>query len=334
MSHTVELIAEIGVNHNGDLSLAAEMTDAAIEAGADTIKYQAFSVAGLVAGNAQTASYQAEATGFLDQAEMLENLALPINAFGELMERCESRNVAFLCTAFEAGLLAALIDLGMTRIKVPSGELDNHPFLDCIGAHRLPVILSTGMGTLNEVVSGHRRLVEAGAGSISILQCTSLYPAPAEAANLRAMTSIAEATGCPIGYSDHTEGDATAIAAVALGATIIEKHFTTDRLLPGPDQAASMEPDAFKCMARRLKETAAALGDGTKKPNPAEVEIARLARRSWHFDSDLPAGTILGPEMIKLVRPQGGLPPGDSPLGRELRRAVSKNAAVTDEDLS
>lgn len=312
------VIAEAGVNHNGDLERARDMVAAASEAGADVVKFQAFRAHNLVTAGAATADYQSANTGKANQADLLGDLELALDEFAMLAQRCAAAGIEFLCTPFDAGMAGDLIALGMKRVKVASGELTNTPALETFAAFGLPVILSTGMATLDEVQAALAALDRAGAKDITVLHCTSLYPAPVGTVNLRAMATLARETGRPVGYSDHTLDDHVAVAAVALGATVIEKHFTLDRSLPGPDHAASLEPDAFAAMVRRLRETVEALGDGEKKPAPGEAETAALVRRSWHAARALSAGTRLTEPDLVLKRPADGLPPGDSPLGRVL----------------
>ncbi|MGE4221384.1 MAG: N-acetylneuraminate synthase family protein [Alphaproteobacteria bacterium] len=328
------VIAEAGVNHNGDLDRALAMVTAAAEAGADYVKFQAFSADKLVSHGARTAAYQADNTGETEQAALLRKLELPLDAFATIAAACRKAGIGFMATAFDVDQVEALVALGMDRIKVASGELTNTPALARFAGLGLPVLLSTGMATLDEVGEAIAVLRAHGAQDITLLHCTSLYPAPVTALNLSAIHTMAAAFGLPVGYSDHSLGDHAAIAAVALGASVIEKHFTLDRSLPGPDHRASLEPDELGTMIRRLTETAAALGDGIKAPAPGEAETARLVRRSWHAARPLPAGTVLGPDDLTLKRPADGLPPAQSPVGKPLCRAVAADAAITAEDIA
>ena len=245
-----------------------EMVVAAAEAGADYIKFQGFRADEIVTDSARTAGYQATNTGIQSQHELLRGLEIPLDEMAVLAEECQSHGVRFLCTPFDVSMTSDLIDMGMDRIKVASGELTNAPALARFASFGLPVILSTGMATMDEVDSAVAELRGGRAGDITLLHCTSLYPAPPETLNLRAMTALAERFGLPVGYSDHSLGDYAAVAATALGATVIEKHFTLDRNLPGPDHRASLEPDELASMIAKLGKTAAALGDGTKRPAP------------------------------------------------------------------
>jgi len=328
------VIAEAGVNHNGDLGRAREMVAAAAAAGADIVKFQAFTVAGLVARGAQTAAYQAANTGKSNQASLLGDLELSRDDFAVLADDCRRHRIGFLATAFDVEIVEALVAMGMNRIKVASGEITNTPALQRFARLGLPILLSTGMATMNEVETAVGTLKKAGAKDITLLHCTSLYPAPAAALNLRAMTAMAEHFGLPVGYSDHSLGDQAAIAAVALGAQVIEKHFTPDRALAGPDHKASLEPDELAEMIRKLRETAAMLGDGEKKPAPGEAETAALVRRSWHTARDIPAGTVLSASDLVLKRPADGLAPDACPLGRRLEVALRADDPVRLEHLA
>ncbi len=328
------VIAEAGVNHNGDAGRAREMVAAAASAGADIVKFQAFSAVGLVARGARSASYQSANTGVSDQAALLAGLELGRDAFAMLAEECRRHRIGFLATAFDVDAVEALVAMGMDRIKVASGEITNLPALRRFGALGLPVILSTGMATLAEIEAAVATLRAAGAGDITLLHCTSLYPAPPATLNLRAIPAMAAQFGLPVGYSDHSLGDHAAIAAGALGATAIEKHFTLDRGLPGPDHAASLEPDELAAMIRKLRDLSAMLGDGDKKPAPGEAETAALVRRSWHAARDLAAGTVLAGDDLTLKRPADGLAPACGLVGRQLRVAVGADAPITAADLA
>ncbi|MDP6515398.1 MAG: N-acetylneuraminate synthase family protein [Alphaproteobacteria bacterium] len=323
------IIAEAGVNHNGDLARASEMVHAAAESGADLVKFQAFSAAGLVAGDAATAAYQRANTGARDQRALLRGLELGLDDFTTLAETCRAAGVGFLCTSFDSAMVRALVALGMPWLKVASGELTNSPALRALGAFDLPVLLSTGMATEAEVATAIGHLRAGGVTAITLLHCTSLYPAPYDTVNLRAMVAMADRFDCPVGYSDHTGDDQVTIAAVALGARVIEKHFTLSRALPGPDHAASLEPQEFAVMVERLRAVVAALGDGVKRPAPGEAAVAALVRRSWHAARALPTGTTLMAADVVLKRPAGGLVPDQSPVGRRLLAEVAADESIT-----
>lgn len=327
------IIAEAGVNHDGDPGRAREMVAAAAEAGADYIKFQGFRADEIVTAGAETAAYQATNTGVRNQHELLRALEIPLDEMALLAAECRSRAIRFLCTPFDVSMAGDLVDMGMDRIKVASGELTNAPALARFAGFGLPVILSTGMATIDEVGTAVAALRDGGADDITLLHCTSLYPAPPDTLNLRAMTTLAERFGLPVGYSDHSLGDYAAIAATALGATVIEKHFTLDRNLPGPDHRASLEPDELASMIAKLGKTAAALGDGDKRPAPGEAETARLVRRSWHAARALAADTRLSEGDVMLSRPADGLAPADSPVGRVLARTLAPGAPIRAEDL-
>jgi N-acetylneuraminate synthase/N,N'-diacetyllegionaminate synthase len=328
------VIAEAGVNHNGDLGRAKELVAAAAAAGADYVKFQVFSASELVAAGGRSASYQAANTGVEDQRALLRGLELARADFAVLAQECRNRKVGFLATAFDETAIAELLALGMDRIKIASGELTNTPALRFFGGLGRPILLSTGMATMQEVEAALATLTRAGASDITLLHCTSLYPAPPETLNLRAMTAMAERFGRPVGYSDHSLGDAAAVAAVALGASVIEKHFTLDRSLPGPDHKASLEPDELAALIRKLRATAVMLGDGEKRPAPGEADVAATVRRSWHARRRLAAGTCLAAADIALKRPAHGLPPAASPVGRRLAVDVDADAPIRERDLA
>jgi N,N'-diacetyllegionaminate synthase len=305
----LSVIAEAGVNHDGDVGRARELVHAAADAGADMVKFQAFRAKEIASRSAEPAHYQRQRAGAASQQDLLEALTLDLDDFAGLAELCKSANIEFLCTAFDVAMLAELVAMGMPCIKIASGELTNSPALERAAALNRPILLSTGMATLAEVRSALDVLGRAQAYDITLLHCTSLYPAPIDAINLRAMVTLRQAFDLPVGYSDHTLGDHVAITAVALGACVIEKHLTLDAGSAGPDHAASLEPEAFAVMVGRLRETAAALGDGVKAPSPDEIEMAALVRRSWHAARDLDAGHRLSEEDICLKRPATGLAP-------------------------
>lgn len=323
------VIAEAGVNHNGDLGRALEMVKAAADAGADFIKFQAFETDSLVARGTKTAAYQRTNTGRSDQAEMLRSLEMSADAFLNIAKACEQNGIRFLCTAFDETMIDKFVSFGMDRIKIASGELTSLATLRRFAALGLPVYLSTGMATLAEVREAIEVLRDGGAPEIIALQCTSLYPAPIETLNLRAMQTMREEFGIAVGFSDHSLGDHAAIAAVALGAVVIEKHFTLDRTLPGPDHAASLEPRELKAMISRLRDVSKMLGDGVKAPCPAETETAAVARRSWHATRDLPAGAVLTDADMALKRPASGIGGAQSLTGRRLVRAVQAETPFT-----
>jgi N,N'-diacetyllegionaminate synthase len=327
------VIAEAGVNHNGDPGIARDMIAVARDAGADAVKFQAFVADDLVAAGTRTAAYQSANTGVVDQSDLLRSLALGMHQFEDLARACGDAGIEFLCTAFDDDLIDPLVAMGMRRIKVASGELTNVPALRRFAASGLPVLLSTGMATLEEVIEAVAVLREAGAKDITLLHCTSIYPAPESAINLRAMLTMRERCGLPVGYSDHSLGDHVSIAAVALGASVIEKHFTLDRRMPGPDHAASLEPAELANFVRKLRATANSMGDGVKRPAEGEADTANLVRKSWHATRALPVGTLLGAGDIKLKRPASGLAPKVELAGRRLVQARAADEPIRAEDI-
>lgn len=323
------IIAEAGVNHNGSEALAMALVEAAAKAGADAVKFQTFNADKLVRPGAAKAEYQERETGSGDQYGMLRALELPADAYPRLLGRCNELGIEFMSTPFDEEAADFLCGLGMRRIKVPSGELTNHPFLRYLAAKGLPIILSTGMSNLNEVVEAinviedvwRRDEVEIHPAMLTVLHCTSNYPTGPEDVNLRAMQTLAGACQLPVGYSDHTNGVAVAIAATALGATVLEKHFTLDHELPGPDHKASLEPEMFARMVREIRIVERALGDGVKQPRPAELPVRDLVRRSVTLARPVKSGQALTAADLILLRPGNGIPP------RELDRVIGRRAA-------
>jgi N-acetylneuraminate synthase len=315
------VIAEAGVNHNGNLDMALRLVDAAANAGADVVKFQTFKSEEVVSPLAPKAAYQARTTGGSEsQLEMVKKLELAPEAFAEIQQRCGQRDIVFMATPFDNGSVDLLHKLGVVAFKIGSGELTNLPFLTYVAAKGRPVILSTGMGNLDEVTAAVDTIRAGGNRDLVLLHCVSNYPASASSINLRAMKTLEEHFQVPIGYSDHTEGIEISLAAAALGACVIEKHFTLDRNLPGPDHQASLEPDEFRAMAAGIRKVQAALGDGRKQPAAEELNTAAVARRSLVAAVDLLAGTVLTETMISVRRPGTGLPPSNLPqlIGRRL----------------
>lgn len=304
------VIAEAGVNHNGSLEMALNLVEAAARAGAEVVKFQTFRAEEVASAQAAQAAYQRTNTGLeQSQVEMLRGLELPEGSYPVLMERCRRLGIGFLSTAFDAQSADMLESLGMTAFKVPSGEITNFPLLAHLAAKGRPIILSTGMSSLPEVHEAVELLQAHGARELALLHCVSNYPAQPGDVNLRAMASMAQATGLPVGYSDHVMGNEVALAAVALGACVIEKHFTLDRGLPGPDHLASAEPDELAALVKGVRVVEACLGHGRKEPAASEEETRQVARRSLVAAVDIPAGTRLTAQMITLKRPGTGLPP-------------------------
>ena len=331
------IIAEAGVNHNGDLALALRLVRAAARAGADVVKFQSFRAERLATRGAPKAAYQLQTTARGEsQFQMLRRLELDRQATIRLMAACEEEGIAFLSSPFDRRSAAMLHELGMERFKVPSGEVVNLPYLRFLGGLGKPVILSTGMCHLEEVERAVETLRAAGCPRVTLLHCVTQYPAPPEEVNLRAMLTLARATGCPVGYSDHTLGLEVPLAAVALGAVVIEKHFTLDRGLPGPDHRASLEPDELAALVRGIRKVEAALGDGVKRPAPCERDNRRLVRRGLVAVRDLPPGHRLRAEDLAAKRPAVGFTPDqmEQVVGRCLRRPLRADQPLTPECLA
>jgi N-acetylneuraminate synthase/N,N'-diacetyllegionaminate synthase len=325
VGHPCFVIAEVGVNHNGDISVAERLIDEAAEIGADAVKFQTFTPELLATSDAPKARYQSERDDAPTQAEMLRRLALDEAAHVALKARAEARNLVFLSSAFDADAVEFLDSLDVAAIKVPSGELTNHALLAQIARTGRPVLMSTGMATMPEVDAAMEPFQEMGA-SVVLLHCVSSYPAPPAEANLRAMNTLRERFAVPVGWSDHTPGIAIAGAAVALGANVVEKHLTLDRSMPGPDHAASLEPDEFRSMVDAVRNIESAIGDGVKVPTAAEADIARVARKSLHWRRTLSAGDRISADDLIALRPGTGLPPSE--LDRLVGRAVTTPTAA------
>lgn len=327
------VIAEAGVNHDGSLDRALALVEAAAAAGADAVKFQAFRADRLATAEAPKAGYQLAGTDPDEsQLEMLRRLELPFDAYRTLQAAAESAGIEFLSSMFDEEAADALDALGVAAFKIPSGEVTNLPLLSHVGRLGRPVILSTGMATLDEVAAAVEAL---GDDRIVILHCVSAYPAPVGEANLRAMATMAEAFGRPVGFSDHTLGVEATLGAVALGACMIEKHLTLDRAAPGPDHAASLEPNEFASLVRSIRVVESALGDGRKVPTESERETAAVARKSLVAACRIPAGTVVTDEMVALSRPGTGLPPGARELvvGRVAEVDIPEGALLTTEQV-
>jgi N-acetylneuraminate synthase/N,N'-diacetyllegionaminate synthase len=327
----VYVIAEAGVNHNGDIALAHRLVDIAASSGADAVKFQTFSPDKLVSSTAATTPYQRDRGGSSDQRSLLESLILPETAWAELRDHARQSGITFLSTPFDLDSAELLVRLGLPALKVSSGELTNLPYLRQLSSLGVTLLVSTGMGTAGEVTAAVEACAEAP--GLVLFHCVSAYPAPVEECNLRAIPAMAAAHGVPVGWSDHTPGLTTGLGAVALGAPILEKHFTADRTLPGPDHMASLEPGELSEYVTETKRLARALGDGDKRRMPSEEENATLVRRSWHAAVDLPAGTVLDSGHLSLLRPEGGISPALDIRGRLVSRPIAAGAPVTDADL-
>lgn len=311
-SDKVFIIAEAGVNHNGSLELAKKLIDVASESGVDAVKFQTFKADKLVSKTAKKAEYQKETTDTNEsQYEMIKKLELDEAAHRELIKYCKSKNILFLSTPFDHESIALLHGLGMSIFKIPSGEITNLPYLRQIGRFGKEVILSTGMADLGEVEDALDVLVQAGTPkeNITILHATTEYPCPMDEVNLKAMQTMLHAFGAKVGYSDHTQGIEIPIAAVAMGARVIEKHFTLDREMPGPDHKASLEPDELKAMVQAIRHVEKALGNGMKKPSKSEAKNKAIARKSILTCKAIKKGEKLTKDNITIKRPGNGMSP-------------------------
>jgi len=320
--YPVYVIAEAGVNHNGDLDLARQLVDVAVSAGADAVKFQSFNAEAIAATDAPKANYQlATTTPEQSQFEMLRKLELSRDAHYALKSYCDVKGITFLSTPFDEQSVDLLESLSVPAYKISSGDLTNLPLIEYVSRKKKPLIVSTGMATLEEVATAVETVQKAGCNELILLHCVSNYPALPDEANLRAMKLMEREFAGPVGFSDHTEGIAVSLAAVALGAAVIEKHFTIDRNLPGPDHQASLEPTEFSSLVTGIRTIERALGDGRKKPTQAELETAKVARRSIMSVIDLKAGTILQRDSLVLKRPGTGLPPSmlQSIIGKRAR---------------
>ena len=309
MQHTL-LIAEAGVNHNGSLETAKKMALVAKECGADVVKYQTAVPEVVISKFAQKADYQKAATGDGEsQLEMVRRIHFDFAAHKELKEYCDSIGIQYLSAAFDIPSVRFLGTLGLPYIKVPSGEITNLPYLEEVGRLKLPVILSTGMSTLDEIESALTILEDNGATGATLLHCNTEYPTPYSDANLSAMIELSEQFGLPVGLSDHTNGWECDVAAVALGATVVEKHFTLDKTLPGPDHKASLDPAELKAMVTAVRNIEAALGDGQKHVTASEARNKPIARKSIVAARPIAAGETLTTDNITTKRPGDGISP-------------------------
>lgn len=304
------IIAEAGVNHNGSIVIAKRLAQIAKECGADIVKYQTVNLDCLVSESAQMADYQKQNIGKeTSQKDMLQKLLLKKDEFVELAAYCKEIGIGFLSTPFDIDSIGFLEGLGCERWKVPSGEITNLPYLEKIAETGKPVILSTGMSTMDEVGAAYRLLQENGAGKITLLHCTTEYPAPFADVNLLAMQTLRETFGCAVGYSDHTRGIEISLAAVAMGAGIIEKHFTLDRNMEGPDHKASLEPEELKTLVTSIRNIETALGDGKKRPMQSELGNMAVARKSIIAARDIKKGELLDAGNLTTKRPGSGISP-------------------------
>jgi N-acetylneuraminate synthase/N,N'-diacetyllegionaminate synthase len=334
------VIAEAGVNHNGDLNLAKKLIEVAAEAGADYVKFQTFKAEKSISKSAKKAEYQAVNTNSCDdkQLDMVKKFELTKEQHQILINYCSEKNIGFLSTPFDLESVDLLDELGVTYFKIPSGDITNLPLLRKIASKSKPAFLSTGMANLGEIEAALEILENAGLkrSSITILHCNTQYPTPIEDVNLRAMNTIAQAFGLKVGYSDHTLGIEAPIAAVALGASVIEKHFTLDRNLPGPDHKASLEPEELKAMVQGIRNIEKTLGSPIKKPSPSEKPNIAVVRKSIHLAKSLNEGDVLELQDIIMLRPGDGISPMmlEQVIGLSLKKDLPEGQMLRWEDIA
>lgn len=327
------IIAEAGVNHNGDIELAKQLVAAAAVAGADLVKFQTFVTSKSISISAPKAEYQKEATDPGEsQYEMVRKLELSRADHDVLIAECVRHGIGFFSTAFDTTSFDMLVDLGLDRVKIPSGEITNKPLVEYMTRLGLPVLLSTGMANMADIEAAIELIEQGGTPRerITVLHCNTEYPTPMQDVNLRAMQSLKSAFGVEVGYSDHTQGIEIPIAAVALGASVIEKHFTLDRSLPGPDHQASLEPAEFKAMVDAVRNVERALGDGIKRPSPSERKNRDIARKSLVASRAIQVGELFSAENITTKRPGTGISPmrWNDVIGRPARRTFDADELI------
>jgi len=327
------IIAEAGVNHNGSLALAKKLIDVAARAGADAVKFQTFKAESLVSRSAAKADYQKKYTDKNEtQLQMIKRLELSVKAHHELIKYCRTKKIMFLSSAFDMQSIELLADLGMKIFKIPSGEITNLPYLRRIGSLRKQVIMSTGMATLPEISEALNVLIKSGTRKqdITVLHCNTEYPTPMKDVNLSAMITIKQRLGIKVGYSDHTVGIEIPIAASALGASVIEKHFTLDKSLPGPDQAASLDPVELKEMIAAIRHLELAMGDGIKKVSASERKNMTVARKSIIAARDIAKGELFSEANLCVKRPGHGISPmkWDELMGKRAKRAFKQDDLI------
>lgn len=334
--HHTYVIAEAGVNHNGDIKMARRLIDVAKAAGADAVKFQTFKAEESTSFSAEKAEYQKQTTSKKEsQLDMIKKLELPFSAFGELQQYCREQDIDFISTPDGLESLKCLMKLDVPLIKIGSTEVTNYPFLDALGRTGKPLILSTGMSTLGEVEKAIDTIYSTGNHNITLMHCTTDYPTALNDVNLMAIKTMQQAFQIDVGYSDHTLGFEAAVAAVVLGAVCIEKHITLDRELPGPDHKASMPPEEFEEYVRHIRNTENILGDGLKRPTSGEVENINQVRRSVVVTRDICKGTILTEDMLCLKRPGTGIKPEYEQLliGRAVKRNLVADEMILWEDV-
>lgn len=332
----VYIIAEAGVNHNGNLDLAKKLVDAAVEAKVDAIKFQTFKTEKIVGKFASQAKYQIENTGIKEsQFDMVKRLELSFDAFRELKKYCDEKNIVFVSTPDDNDSVNLLMELKVPFIKIGSTEVTNLKYLKELGRRKIPLILSTGMSTLGEVESAINAIYSTGNEQVTLMHATTDYPTMEEDVNLNAVVTMRNAFKINVGYSDHTLGNEAAIAAVSLGATVIEKHFTLDKNMEGPDHKASLNPKELKEFVQSIRKTEKLLGNGIKEPTEREKMIMQDVRRSIVASKDLKKGTIITEDSIEFKRPGNGLKPEFSELlmGRKLKRDIMEDEIITIDDI-
>jgi N,N'-diacetyllegionaminate synthase len=326
------IIAEAGVNHNGDINQAKKLVDAARQAGTDAVKFQTFRAEEVVSTKAPKASYQKKTTGAKEsQYRMLKKLELNERDFEELFHYAHEKGIVFLSSPFDKDSVDLLDELGMPAFKIGSGEITNFPLLEYIARKGKPIILSTGMATLREVEEALQVIQDQGVKDIILLHCVTSYPAMAKDINLKAMETLSVAFNLPVGLSDHTVGITIPIAAVALGACVIEKHLTLDRKLPGPDHRASLEPEELRQMIEAIRDVENAMGDGIKRLTEKEEEIKKATRRSIVASTDIPQGSIITEDMFDIKRPGNGIEPKyiDKIIGAIVKVDINRDDRLT-----
>jgi N-acetylneuraminate synthase len=337
-NNKVLIIAEAGVNHNGNYDLAIQMIDIAKEAGVDVIKFQTAIPELVMSAHTEKAAYQKVNTGEGEsQLEMSKRIHLPLSAYADLKKYCEQKKIQFLSTPFDLPSVELLFELGQPIFKIPSGEITNLPYLRQIGSYKKQIILSTGMAIIPEIAQAIHLLVEAGTPkeNITVLHCTTDYPTSMQDVNLRAMLTIKNELNVKVGYSDHTLGIEIPIAAVALGATVIEKHFTLNRSMEGPDHQASLEPHELKIMVQAIRNVELAMGTGEKVPTKVEMENRLIVRKSIHTARSLPKGHIITEADLIMKRPGNGISPMlvDKIIGKITNQKLLKDHLLTPQDL-
>jgi len=333
----IKIIAEAGVNHNGNLEIAKKLIDEAARAGADYVKFQTFKADKLLDKSAKKAKYQEETTGKGGQYEMLKKLELSENDHFILKDYCIKKGIKFLSTAFDVDSLKFLVeDVEIDMIKIPSGEINNYFLLKKIAQYNIDTVMSTGMCDLSEIHDSLNFLLKHGLNkeNLTILHCTTAYPTKIEDVNLKAILTIKNEFNCPVGYSDHTLGNEVCIASIGMGSVVLEKHFTLDKKMEGPDHLASMEPDQLRDLVKAVRDLEIGLGNGDKKPKPIEIENKKIARKSLFYLSDVEAGETLSEAMLTAKRPASGINPLklDELLGKKLKHSVKSGGIVKFSD--